>query len=98
MDKAKNAETLQWWLESGLELKYSEEAMKGASEKGKTEILQWWKESGLELKYTKRIVDEAKNVEGLEWWKNSGLKLLYTEEALFDASMNEKYKILDWWK
>jgi hypothetical protein len=46
----RHLEVLQWWKRCGLELKYTDEAMVGASIYGRVEVLQWWKESGIELK------------------------------------------------
>jgi hypothetical protein len=44
-----NVAVLQWWKESGLELKWSEYALYQASQNGHVHVLQWWEDSGLEM-------------------------------------------------
>jgi hypothetical protein len=71
-----HVEVLDWW--SGLELKYTDEAMDWASRYRHLEVLQWWKRCGLELKYTDEAMVGASiygRVEVLQWWKESGIEL-----------------------
>jgi hypothetical protein len=44
-------ESLGWWINSGLALKYTENTIGTASRNGNTDVLEWWKQSGIELKY-----------------------------------------------
>ncbi|KAI9310546.1 putative ankyrin repeat protein [Zopfochytrium polystomum] len=102
---------LEWWKESGLELRY-EWAMSCASGRGHLDVLQWWRDSGLPLKY-KSAMNSASlyaRVEVLQWWKESGLDLThaYTDKALMYASTvgcdfhltgdRKSVPVLQWWK
>jgi aryl carrier-like protein len=67
---------LEWWKNSGLELKYTTDALRNAFEDGQVEVLEWWKNSGLELKY----ITHAKN----------GCYSANTEELLNKSGLNVK--------
>jgi ankyrin repeat protein len=76
---------LEWWLKSGLKLKYTEHALILASKYGHVNVLDWWFKSGLPLKYDQHALHWASrngHVNVLEWWKNSGLPLKYSNYAL----------------
>jgi hypothetical protein len=95
-----NEKALVCFKESGVELKYNEEALDYASHHGNVNVLKWWKNSGLELKYSENALDWASlkgHLNVLEWWKNSGLKLKYSENALGLASKCNHVEVLEWW-
>jgi hypothetical protein len=62
---------LEWWKNSGLECKWSKDAMDWASCCGHVAVLEWWKNSGLECKWSKSVDYEKKTVR--EWWKTMDL-------------------------
>lgn len=70
---------LDFWLNSGLDLDYSEHALQNASIKRQLGVLEWWRTSGLPLKIG-NVLDFA-SMEGttvcLDWWAASGLPVSY---------------------
>ncbi|KAI9317842.1 hypothetical protein DFJ73DRAFT_635451 [Zopfochytrium polystomum] len=95
---AQSPDLLQWWKDSGFELKYSEKALDNA---GSVEMLQWWKDSGLPLKYSVRAINVASRrgrVDLLWWWRDCGLELKYDEDAVNSASANGRVDVLRWWR
>lgn len=94
---------LNWWIRSGLKLKYSKEAMDLASENGHKNVLDWWlnyaRMNKIQLEYSCDAMDSAAekgHLAILEWWKKSNLEIRYTENALDNASKNGHINILDW--
>ncbi|ORZ36340.1 hypothetical protein BCR44DRAFT_73414 [Catenaria anguillulae PL171] len=86
---------LDWLCASGLDVKYSQDAMDFASQHGNLEVLNWWRTSGLELKYTEAAMDLAPDHKVLDWWLNSGLELKYSTKAM---DFQQDRKMMDWWR
>ncbi|KAJ1560584.1 hypothetical protein HK096_008037 [Nowakowskiella sp. JEL0078] len=101
MDKTSLVAVLNWWKDSGLEMKWTSFAMNKASMNGHIHILNWWKESGLEMKWTSFAMDNASmygHIHILNWWRESGLELLWSIHAMDYASINGCVEALEWWK
>ncbi|GAA6040878.1 hypothetical protein JCM8097_003163 [Rhodosporidiobolus ruineniae] len=93
-------EMLDFWLESGLPLHYSEAALSSATIKRQLGALEWWKNSGLPLKIG-NVLDFA-SMEGstvcLDWWSKSGLPCRYSKAALYTLSKSGNIPLLEWWR
>ncbi|BGO99653.1 hypothetical protein NBRC10513v2_003880 [Rhodotorula toruloides] len=92
-------EMLDFWLNSGLPLHYSDAALLSATFKRQVRTLEWWKNSGLPLKIG-NVLDFA-SMEGstvcLDWWANSGLPCRYSKAALYTLSKTGNIPLLTWW-
>jgi len=100
-------DVLNWWFNSGLELKYSTRALHTASQsENNTNVLEWWKNSGLPLKYDElsmHYASQSNNIVVLEWWKKSGLPLKYFDirsknKKDIDPDVRYKDNVLAWWE
>lgn len=111
MDGASRAgfiEVLQWWLDSELELLYTDKALENASAKGNVEVLEWWlsnhqkrigTEKELPLKVGKSIWLAAQTgmAQSIAWWERSGIPYSFEERVATVASQFGKVEVLDLW-
>ncbi|KAH7915063.1 hypothetical protein BJ138DRAFT_1142546 [Hygrophoropsis aurantiaca] len=95
--------SLDWWLDSGLPLEYTEAALEHASAKNRIAVLEWWKHQHavrrLPLKIG-RVMDMAStagHVAVLEWWAASQLEFQVDRHVLHHASCHGKVDVLQWW-
>ena len=57
--KHAHIEILNWFKNSGLELKYSDGALDWVSKNGHVDVLNWFKNSGFEFKYSDWVINFA---------------------------------------
>ncbi|AEQ33099.1 hypothetical protein [Megavirus chiliensis] len=85
-----NVKLLKCWLDSGLELKYTNIAFEFAES---PEVLQWWLDSGLKIIY--EDLDEYlhnEDIDMLNVWSKSGLPLIFSK----NTSPIQSEEIIQW--
>ncbi|KAJ5168587.1 uncharacterized protein N7482_004181 [Penicillium canariense] len=110
MDGASRAgfiHVLNWWLHSGLPLRYSERALESASAEGRVAVLDWWKTASanapihkpLPLKVGKSVLLAAQSgrAASLAWWDASGIPYSHAENVARIASTHGHVHVLDFW-
>ncbi|KAJ5594958.1 uncharacterized protein N7459_001166 [Penicillium hispanicum] len=110
MDGASRAgliNVLNWWLHSGLPLRYSERALESASAEGRVAVLDWWKSASanapshhpLPLKVGKSVLLAAQSgrTASLAWWDASGIPYSHAEHVARIASTHGHVHVLDFW-
>lgn len=110
MDGASRAgflHVLDWWLHSGLPLRYSERALESASAEGRVAVLDWWRAASanapahkpLPLKVGKSVLLAAQSgrTSSLEWWDASGIPYSHAESVARIASTHGHVHVLDFW-
>ncbi|KAJ5843997.1 uncharacterized protein N7525_001738 [Penicillium rubens] len=110
MDGASRAgfvDVLDWWLHSGLPLRYSERALEAASAEGRVAVLDWWKTASanappsnpLPLKVGKSVLLAAQSgrTASLAWWDASGIPYSHAENVARIASTHGHVHVLEFW-
>lgn len=110
MDGASRAgfiHVLDWWLHSGLQLRYSERALESASAEGRVAVLDWWKAAStnaprnkpIAMKVGKSVLLAAQSgrTASLAWWDASGIPYSHAENVARIASTHGHVHVLDFW-
>ncbi|KAH8704919.1 major facilitator superfamily domain-containing protein [Talaromyces proteolyticus] len=111
MDGASRAgyiNVLDWWLSSGLPLRYTERALESASAEGRVEVLEWWKQAStaapgfnpIPLKVGKSVLLAAQSgqTDSLAWWDASGIPYTHSESVARIASTHGHLHVLQLWQ
>ncbi|KAL3465945.1 hypothetical protein BJX64DRAFT_33378 [Aspergillus heterothallicus] len=110
MDGASRAgfvDVLEWWRNSGLELRYTEKALEAASAEGRVAVLDWWKKAAqvssftrpIPLKVGKSVLLAAQSgrTASLAWWDASGIPYTHAESVARIASTHGHVHVLEFW-
>ncbi|KAI0601980.1 hypothetical protein F4775DRAFT_537810 [Biscogniauxia sp. FL1348] len=96
---------LDWWLRSGLTLKYTEVALESASAKGHLLVLEWWRDAALKndrilLKPGRSLLTAAQHGQTavLRWWETSGIPVAHGESVCKIASAHGQTGVLNAWR
>ncbi|KAI0010392.1 flavoprotein [Xylariaceae sp. FL0662B] len=96
---------LDWWLRSGLALKYTEAALESASAKGHLLVLEWWRDAARKhdnilLKPGRSLLTAAQHGQTavLRWWETSGIPVAHGEGVCKIASAYGQTAVLELWR
>ncbi|KAI9216295.1 hypothetical protein BC828DRAFT_401154 [Blastocladiella britannica] len=95
--------TLEWWLASGLPIKYNAQSADTLSEAGHVRFLDHWRlHRRFWHGYSAHAIDSAcshkHGVAVLDWWATSGLSLNYSHRALENATTANQLGVLVWFE
>jgi hypothetical protein len=102
LDNASSAglvDILQWWKQSGLELRWSEKAIDMACRNGHVNVLQWWKDSGLAMKYTSLASEwaaQSGHTHVLQWMADNRLQVYCDLQTVMTIRHNGHNHVLLW--
>lgn len=101
-------EVLQWWLDSGLDVRYTDRALENASSKGLVDVLDWWRSNSQKLIGTDRdlplkvgksiwLAAQCGRDQVISWWERSDIAYGHEERVATVASMGGHVHVLDLW-
>lgn len=100
-----HVQVLDWWWNSGLQLRYTEDALEQASSYGQLLVLNWWRDAAadddqLVLRPGRSLLKAAEygQADVLRWWDASGIPVAHSSHISEVASRWGQVKVLEEWR